>query len=312
MKELIRYLESKNLSSATQKAYLRHIDLFLSWYGKAPEVCTAKEIIRYLEYLKEQKGQQNITRRHALIALHHYFTHLLQKGVIITHPTAFIKIRGTQKRSLYRIYSPEELTQLFDNYYNVYVRAYDDSHIPKNQRLQSALSKSRNAVVLSILVHQGVTTKEIDNIQVEDTDLIKATIYIRSCKKSNERTLPLKAEQIGLLMDYLQNIRPQLAEYHHTENNKLFLSLPEYSKKQTDSSSLMHIFKTFTAHVKAIDKNFLNFKQVRASVITRWLKTDGLRKAQYLAGHKYISTTERYIPGNLDSLTEDMEQFNPF
>ena len=74
----------------------------------------------------------------------------------------------------------------------------------------------------------------------------------------------------------------------------------------------MHIFKSFTKQVKALDANFLNFKQVRASVITTWLKTQGLRKAQYMAGHRYISTTERYLPNEIAGLIDDISKFNPF
>jgi site-specific recombinase XerD len=312
MTTFIQYLQSKNLSASTQKAYQRHVDLFRKWYKLDPVNTTKKDVLKYLEHLQKKKNQANITRKNALIALNHFFSYLVALEAISSNPTALIKIRGTHKKQLYRIYSPEELEQLFDNYYNIYVKAYDDSHIPKNQRTQSALSKQRNAAILSILIYQGTTTKEVDQIQLNDLDLIKATINIQGGKKSNPRTIPLKAAQMGLLMHYLQTIRPQLAEWNNSDSTKLFLPLPEYSRTNTDSHDNMSAFKTLTTHIKAIDKSFTNFKQVRASVLTHWLKSDGLRKTQYLAGHKHISTTERYQPNNLDGLTTDIALFNPF
>lgn len=313
MQKFIQYSQSKNHSQATQEAYLRYVNLFLEWIDKEPINTTKKDVLKYLGYLKDRKGQQNLTRKHNLIAINHYFTFLYKAEQITENPCLFLKIRGTKKKTLYKIYSPEELEQLYDNYYQLFVRAYDDSHIPKNQRQQSALSKERNASILSLMLNQGTTTKEIDTILLQDIDLQKATLKIRGGKKSNERILPLKAEQIGLLMNYIQNLRSKLLEYHNNKESQwLFLPLPEYSKKTTDNTTLMHVFKPLTKQVKSLDKHFLNFKQVRASIITHWIQTEGLRKAQYKAGHRYISSTENYLPNDLQGLTDDINKLHPF
>lgn len=39
-----------------------------------------------------------------------------------------------------------------------------------------------------------------------------------------------------------------------------------------------------------------------ASVITNWLQYYNLREVQYMAGHKYVSSTERYRTDNLEDL----------
>jgi site-specific recombinase XerD len=310
--EFTAYLQGKNLAASSITHYISYVELFFNRVKKEDIQVTKADILKHLEYLKNRREQQNITRKNNLIALNHYFTWLYKKGEISENPCFLLKIRGTKKKTLYKTYNPEELDSLFDNYYQVFVRGYDDSHIPKNQRRQSALSKDRNALILSMLIYQGTTTKEIDKMLLEDIDFMKATIKIQGGKKSNERVLPLKATQIGLLMHYLQNIRPKLMEYHTAETDKLFLPLPEFSRKNTDNDTMMHVFKPLTAQVKSIDKQFLNFKQVRASVIACWLKTLGLRKAQYLAGHRYISSTEQYLPNNLEDLTEDINKLHPF
>jgi len=51
--------------------------------------------------------------------------------------------------------------------------------------------------------------------------------------------------------------------------------------------------------------------QVRQSVIAEWLKTKDLRMAQYMAGHKYVSTTERYQVNNLEDLEEALNKYHP-
>lgn len=312
------YLQSKNHSVSTQKAYIRNANLFLNWYKKEPINCTKKDILKYLEYLQNKKQQDNITRRNALISINHYFAFLVSIEQAATNPTALIKIRGTHKRQLYKIYTAEELTQLYDNYYHTFIRNFNDfcfasvlGGIPANQRQQALLSRQRNFVMLGLLVYQGLSTNELQSITVNDIDFTKGTVTVQGSKKSNERKLSLQAAQIGALINYTQNIRQQFFTFCE-ETEKLFFALPESSKQKTNATNLMHTFKPLTKQVKSIDKNFLNFKQIRASVITQWLKTEGLRKTQYLAGHRYISSTEKYLPNNLDGLIDDIAKFNPF
>ena len=268
--------------------------------------------------MQVEKKQENITRRNALIALNHYFNFLLKNEEITSNPTALIKIRGTKKRHLYSLYTSEELTQICDNYYHSFIRNFDSfcyasihGGIAENQREQTLLARQRNYIVLSFLVHQGLHTAEIQNIILDDIDLQKATLKIIGRKKSNERILLLNASQIGILINYIENIRPQFFKFC-MESDKLFFVLPESSKVKTSKENLMHIFKPLTGQVKSTDKKFLNFQQVRASVITNWLKTQGLRRTQYLAGHRYISTTEKYLPNNIDALIDDIAKYNPF
>jgi len=237
---------------------------------------------------------------------------LFRNEQIAENPCFLLKIRGVKRKQLYNIYTIEQLDELFDNYYQLFVRNYDDSHIFEHQRQQVNLKMNRNALILSILINQGITASEFENIEIDDVDLTKATIKVRGTRQSNGRTLPLKATQIGLFIQYLQNIHPQFLEYQKTETNKLFLPLPKGNQKRTDNDKLLSTFNKLIKQVKTIDRQFINFKQVRASLITSWIKTHGLRKAQYMAGHRYISSTENYLPNNIDDLIDDINKLHPF
>jgi len=309
----IKYLESKDLSQTSIMLYVKHTEDFFAKTKKEDLQIVKPDILTYLEYLKNKKGLQNSTRSIYLLSLNHYFTYLYQSEKIAQNPCLFLKIQGKKRKRLYKIYTSEELDLLFDNYYQLFVRGYDDSHYRHEQQKQySVLGKERNALILSILFNQGITTKEISKIELNDIDLIKASLKIRGGNILNDRILPLKATQIGLFMNYLQNIRPQLLEYQATESNKLFLLVPIPRKKQVKNDNLKGIFYPLTEQVKTIDKQFINFLQVRASVITFWIKTKGLRKAQYLAGHRSISNTENYLSNNLDGLINDINKLHPF
>lgn len=318
MEKFISYLQSKNLAQSSINHYTDYTNKFFTYTSKEAKQVEKKDVLKYLQYLQDKKGYENITRRNHLIAINHYFTFLLKAEQVANNPTALIKIRGTQKKHLYRTYTPEELEQLYDSYYHSFIKNFDAlCYAPKlggiqtNQTKQTLLSRQRNYAMLGLLVYQGLHTNELQKIQLNDIDLDKAQIHITGGKKSNERTIPLNASQIGFLINYIKQIRPNFFTYCE-ESQQLFLPLPEASKGKTDSERLIQTFKPLTRHIKTLDKHFLNFKQVRASVITHWLKTYGLRKAQYYAGHKYISSTENYLPNEMESLTDDISKYNPF
>jgi site-specific recombinase XerD len=310
-KGFIKYMEGKDFAQRTKEGHLQNLQMFFLW-AKAEDIQVTKpDILRYLEHLKN-KGLQNVTRRRHLDSLKHYFTFLYKSGQTADNPCLFLKIRGTNRKTLHKIYSPEELDGLFDAYYQLFVRAYDDSRQRHDlQRRYSALSKERNALMLSVLVSQGATAPELDRMEVNDIDLIRATIKIRGGKHCADRVLPLKATQIGLFMNYLQKVRPQFMEYHAEESNKLFLPLVTTVRNRPENKEI-YIYELLARQIRQIDKNFLNYTQIRASVITFWLKTQGLRKTQYMAGHRNISTTEAYLPNNYEDLANDINRLHPF
>ena len=301
MTEFINYMESKNHAKSTQRAYIKSVNVFLNWYKQDPINCSKKDILNFLTYLKKNTNQQNISRRNICIALNHYFTALLQAGIIAHNPVAFIKIRGAYKKKLYKIYTPEELTGLADNFYTLFVSSFDDSHLAEAQKQKSFLSRHRNYAMLTFMLFQGLPTTELPQINISDIDLHKARLILKN------RTLPIQATQMGTLIHYINTIRPQFLDLCG-ETDRLFFSLSADQYDKTFSKPL----RKLTKQVKSIDRNFVNFSQTRASVITHWLQTEGLRKAQYLAGHKTIVSTEKYLPNDIDSLINDIQKFNPF
>lgn len=51
--------------------------------------------------------------------------------------------------------------------------------------------------------------------------------------------------------------------------------------------------------------------QIRASVITNWLKHHNLCEVLYMAGHKNLNFTERYRTDNLKDLQKELEKYHP-
>lgn len=311
MKKFKAYLQSKGYTSRTQEQALNTVNKFLDFCQKEDLNVSKKDILNYLEHL-QNKGLQNSSVNITLRQLRYYFDYLFEQELIASNPANLLKIRGVKRRQLYKTFTPEELAQLADDYYNVFVKNTDDNHIPQNLREYVYLSRNRNYLMLTFLLYQGLATNELTTITTDDIDLIKATVKIKATNRTNERKLNLKAEQIGALMHYQQNIRPLLLEHYTHETDLLFLLSAKPNCTVKPQQSYNNIFNTLKTQIQSINPGLTNLMQLRVSVITQNIQTHGLRKAQYFAGHRYTSSTENYLPNDISKLTNDMEVFNPF
>ncbi len=120
------------------------------------------------------------------------------------------------------------------------------------------------------------------------------------------------------MYEYLEKVRPKIfgllkapkpARKPEIINQKrlkdqLFISI---NGSENIKNSLLHMFKGLQRENPQVK----NPKQIRASVITWWLKNYNLRQVQYMAGHKCVSSTERYQLNNLDKLQEKLEKYHP-
>ena len=55
----------------------------------------------------------------------------------------------------------------------------------------------------------------------------------------------------------------------------------------------------------------LNPRHIRSSVIQNWLKRHHIRKVQYMAGHRRVSSTERYRKEDINDLANQISRYHP-
>jgi site-specific recombinase XerD len=264
----IEYLQQKNISPAIIHRYTIIVDRLAAFGSVGLENRTKKDILNYLQHL-EQQGLQNRTRQLILGVLRHYYTHLQQSGKVPNNPTTLINIRGTKKKLLYKLLTYDELQDFADLYY----------HESKN---------TRNYLILSFCLLQGLSETEWRALTVGDIDLRRGSLSVAAQRRTNARTLELAPQQIATLYAYIQG---------RENHQKLFLTTPVVDK--------------WVKQLRTCYAPFTGFKQTHASIITHWIKTYGLRRAQYMAGHRYISSTESYLTNDLKNLTESLQQFHP-
>lgn len=302
------YLQSQDMSKETIRAYNYYLLSFISWLdGESleTEAVSGPDLMAYLNYLKKQ-GKSKLHGSHCLIAVRHYFDWQLQQSKREDNPAKHIKLRGLKGTKLHNILSKEEL----EGIYHKYDAAQAPTGKPHTFRMQQ-LVRQRNKTMLGLIVYQGLVTSEINNLAIGDLKLKEGTVYVAGGRKSNERTLELKPHQIMELMEYLYTTRKELLSYCSGDRQQLYLPAPASGQRTASQNDTINIWKRLTADVRKQQPRFTNFLQVRTSVITHWLKQYNLRQVQYMSGHRYVSTTERYLINQMEDLQKDIDQFHP-
>ena len=304
------YLKQQELSTTTAEMYHYQAMNFISFLDKDNtqiERCTEKEIMLYLAYLQKQ-GIAPETKKLRLIALRHFFNFQIETGKRKNNPTTRIKLQGGQKQKLYPILTPQELQNIYENYT---VPKENDPRSHHNWFTMYKLAKERNKVIIGLLFNQGITTAEVSRITTDSLDLRNGKIDITGGRTGKDRTLELKSSQIIDLMEYQYKTRNELLKYQKQQTKQLFLSTPASGQTEVKEVSILNIFKRLTEELKEQNPKFINFLQVRASVITYWLKNYNLRQVQYFAGHKRIISTEMYLINDIDDLQKEIDNFHP-
>lgn len=200
-----------------------------------------------------------------------------------------INIKGIKRHIIHNSLEFEELEDLYYSY-------------PINKGKE--IARKRNKIIIGLLVYQGLNTRDLQLLEVEHVQLYKGKINIPGTKKSNARELELKPWQLMEFMEYVNEIRPKILQETNKATEQFLLPIGK-------SYKLNNTIYRLSKELKEMNQSFIDINQIRTSVIISWLKQYNLRKAQYLAGHKYISSTEKYLQDDLESLHETINTYHP-
>lgn len=303
MKTFRDYLFSRHQSNATVALHEDSVYQFIGWCEDEniePKHATYSEILSYIKHLKKRGLKQRTVKMH-LSALNHYFKWVIETGLRSDHPTAGIEIKGIQRKFLYHILPMVELEAIYPKF--IHRENVDLTHL-KIWEIQQYYARRVQQVVYGLMIWQGLEVGELKRLTIRDLKLREGTIYIAPSRRSNERTLKLQSIQIMDLMDYLHTVRPWYQHTNPKPTENLFIS--------RNGGEWGNSFMAYTlGFLNQCNPVITSLKQIHASVIVYWLKTNNLRQAQHMAGHRYVSSTEAYLVNDLEDLQEDIAKFHP-
>jgi site-specific recombinase XerD len=290
------YMKSKAFAKSTIEHGLIMIGIYFKWLKlenlEAAQV-NYNDLLGFMKYCQRGKRSQR-TIQHYMITVRHFYDHLIREKQIITNPAKDISVKGAKRKVLYYILEPHQLNALY------------------NQYPVETLQQKRDKILLGLLVYQGIRTEELDKLTINNIKLKEGKIDILGGIRRNGRMLQLEAHQVLEMYDYILQVRPELVKMKpkrkyqtQTESDLLFIG------EGGHRYSINNFVTRTMVRARKINSNVLNAKQIRASVITKWLKIYNLREVQYLAGHRYIGSTESFLQNDLEGLQEEINQYQP-
>lgn len=299
------YLIIKGHSKSTIQGMALAARRFVNWAeeeGIPPQNMSYADVTAYLQTLKKQ-GVKPKTQSTYIASIKKYLDHLVEQDILPSNPAEHIKLRGTNRRNLYTILTIEELEKLYDQY-------------PTNHaRPLLQLAAKQNKIITGLLIWQGLRTADVCKLTLTDLKLREGQLNIPGGRKIEKRTLTLQSHQIIDLMDFVQETRKEILMHLQEKENR---SIPFSESHRgalfigvAGSPGIYSTMKSIAAQLKKQQPKLKNVKQIRASVITHWLKQYNLRKVQYMAGHRYVSSTESFKINDLEGLQEDIKKYHP-
>ena len=297
MKSYENYLQEQGYSDRTMATYLRVQEKFSLWCDlKDYEIVSIdyKACLQYIKELQQSSNNKPISQNtinHTVCILKIYFNYLIDEKHREDSPIQNINIRGVKRTLNHNLLEYDELEELF---YSIPTR-----NLHHKSNIHTA---TRDKVITGLMVYQGLNTTSLRALKYEHIDLDRGKIYVPSTRKTNARKLEIKSPQILSLAQYVNQSREVLQETIDCYSEALI---------PLNSDRLGIITTGIFRKLKRINFKIKDIKQIRASVITYWLQNHNIREVQYMAGHRYISSTERYVQEDLNQLQDMIEALHP-
>jgi site-specific recombinase XerD len=291
MEAFKNYLQQRNFRESTINGHLKNVSYFLQWIENVglyeAENITQNNLLEYVQH--EQKRNIDVaTINNILTSISKYFEFLKEEKLVSRNPARTLRIKGKVKTITEQPLKYADLEALYFEYKKL------EKPTTKNLQEKVTITHQRNIIIVGLMVWQGLHSGELEKLEVNHINLDEGKIYIPSCTRSNSRTLQLHVQQVVQLHTYLYG------GVHTMHNNKLF------------KGRMCDIVQALLEELKGLNPIIKNAQHIRASVILNWLKQYNKRQVQYMAGHRYIDSTERYAIQETDSLTDLLVKHHPF
>ena len=268
----------------TFKGYRTCINSYLDWLTAnsiEPKKMTLNQTYDFLAY-RRNKGDSFQNSKVYKTAI----THFNQAIRLQSNPALLVHLAKRESKTPTQLLDEEFLQVL-----------YRDTSA-------STLVQKRDRCILGMMVFLGLQRNELAILDLEDLKLEEARLHVSQTLTTNERYISLNPKQMMHLSQYIYDIRPRLALEYGIQTSRLFFSCGDASGLEAVLSRMMKRLKREFHYVK-------DFKQLKQSRMSIWVKELGLRQAQYLGGYRYVTSVQRYDFKSIDDLKLKLEYNHP-
>ena len=271
VQRFVNFLErDKRLSMNTLQSYRRDIEQYFLYLQEInlQNISNSNKttVITYLLYL-QKKGRATSTISRNLASIRSFYQYIAKNKLIEQDPTAELESPKVEKK-LPQILSPEEVELLLEQPQCVDLKGY------------------RDKAMLELLYATGIRVSELIQLDYQDLNIDMA--YIRCCKGSRERMIPIGSMAISAVKEYLNKSRPLLIQSN--DEKALFVNINGGRLTRQGFWKIIKQYKNQAQINKDITPHTL-----RHSFAAHLLENGAdLRSIQEMLGHSDISSTQIY------------------
>jgi integrase/recombinase XerD len=201
LKSYKEWLEIMGYAKGTVKTFPVHVKEYLHYLENEHKIRELKAIKRhhgkdYISYLKTREnktrggGLMQSTINKQVVAINVFISYLSQARELNIEPISIRSTKGTSATPI--ILSKAEIEQL-------YKVTYDNTE-DGNQKNIAAYG-ARDRAMLSLLYGCGLRINECRHLNIEDVDLQKGELIVRTGKGDKQRIVPM----VGRVLEYIEN-----------------------------------------------------------------------------------------------------------
>jgi len=183
---------ARGLRPLSLAAYESVLEQFREWTRvcceqRAPDAVTARDVLEYLQHLREARGNGDAAVNRQLTILRSFYRAIVAMGLLepATNPLAGFPSIKAVPRKLPVSLSPEQISRLL-----------------VQPRLDTIIGL-RDRAVLALLYGTGIRATECATLRCGQVDLTRLTITVRG-KGGHERSIPLNPQLAEVLCHYVQ------------------------------------------------------------------------------------------------------------
>lgn len=290
----LQWLQTLNYSPATVATRKRNIREFLLYMERCGittiEQADNDKVSLFVRYLKRREnklfgsGLMNASINVGISTVNKFFEYLQQTGKPTPHNLEYVE----ENYKARNILTLQEINFLYE-------ATYRQSHFskPETKAKQEAVSQ-RDRAMLCIYYGCGLRKSEGINLNIGDILTERKLIFVRKGKGCKERYVPITANNLNYLTEYLQDGRNQLLSKSESNTDSFFIN--QYGTSCSDqalSARLNRLVRNSSNSILKAKKPSLH--TLRHSIATHLLQQGmEIELIQKFLGHSSLESTQIY------------------
>ena len=276
---------------STQKVMSQSLRLFLNWlstqYIHRITDLEAYHVESYFDYLQNRSHQRKakiLSKAYLnkqFDALDKFLTFLHQQGFKKVIPPFNFRLKEEKKDAVYPInpFTQEEIQELIQSI----PLSCEKVLYRGNPYLQRTIREQQLYLAFTLFYACGLRRREGFNLQINQVDLDRRSLFIEQSKNYKDRIIPLSEEVYKALEHYIYNFR----NLHKVNHNCLFIN--------GEGTLIYWLRQLQKCCSESIQRKRLNLHNLRHSIATHLLQNGmSIENIAQFLGHNSIATTQLY------------------